>query len=185
MALIADREFLAGWPTECAQCGQSCFESIGVIKLSDNRVMHGACYRLSLPKFGEFLERQSMSCLACRQPCDGSEEVVQLAVGHAMHVPCYEKWLADQDDELLRVRSQRFRTTPTAIVSNEVGMSREQVRQHRYAKLFPSPRELRTRIVVRARPPASSCNDGASADAEGEDSRLGQVDMKPAQLDSG
>ncbi len=178
-------DYLRDWPaTTCAVCGESCLGCEGVIKLGElwegrdtRKVAHGACYKKWMPTFEEFKQRVSMTCLLCRQPCDSSENVQQLALGHAMHGECHKKWLIEQDSNNILRRARRAADLPTVVLPGEEGMSREQVARRRRAQLFGRPRQSSATTAAKPHkeitdiPPANSCNEGASADAEGEDSR--------------
>jgi len=178
-------EYLRDWPTTtCAECGKSCIGCEGVIKLGEKRddidtreVVHGACYKKRMPTFEEFRQHVAVTCLACREPCDGSEDVMVLALGHAMHGECYQKWIVEQDSNSVLRRARRAADLPTVVLPGEEGMSREQVARRRRAQLFGRPRLSSATTAAKLHkeitdiPPANSCNEGASADAEGEDSR--------------
>lgn len=191
-------DYLRGWPTTtCAECGESCIGCEGVIKLGELRegldtrkVVHGACYKKRMLGFQAFQQRASMTCLLCREPCDGSEPVKQLAVGHAMHDACYKKWLVEQDADHLWRRMRLGSDAPTVVLPGEEGMSREQVARRRHAMLFGGRGkrfgsiESKSVSDMRGRPPAGSCNDGASADAGGEDSRPGATEVNARSRNS-
>jgi hypothetical protein len=178
-------EYMRDWPTTtCAECGESCLGCEGVIKLGEKRddmdtrkVIHSECYKKWMPTFAEFKHHVAMICMLCRQPCDGSEDVKQLALRHAMHGECYRKWLVEQDaDQMLR-QARRGSDLPTVVLPGEEEKSREQVAQRRNAILFGGRGkrsldiELRRIGELSERPPTGPCNDGAPANAEGEDSR--------------
>lgn len=179
-------DYLRDWPTTtCAECGESCLGCEGVIKLGEKRdnldtrrVVHSECYKKWMPTFEEFKQGMAMTCSLCRQPCDGSENVKQVALGHVMHGECYRRWLVEQDTDQLWRRMRSGADLPTVVLPGEEGMSREQIARRRNATLFGGVRKPSVHgkqpstADARERPPTGSSNDGASADAEGDDSRL-------------